>query len=146
MNPDDLIKLKLNGWGIECHTRDHLRLGELSDQEIHEQFQAVNQDFERYGLPLPQHHALPFGSGGNVKRVQDIVMQYRKSCRNIQSNSSGIYNYWDTIDFSALNARSADITDANPHVVDLRKSDIDLTVEENGILILIVHKVLLESS
>ncbi|GEN30227.1 peptidoglycan/xylan/chitin deacetylase (PgdA/CDA1 family) [Cerasibacillus quisquiliarum] len=146
MNPDDLIKLKLNGWGIECHTRDHLRLAELSDQEIHEQFQAVNQDFERYGLPLPQHHALPFGSGGNVKRVQDIVMQYRKSCRNIHSNSSGIYNDWDTIDFSALNARSADITDANPHVVDLRKSDIDLTIEKNGILILIVHKVSLETN
>lgn len=143
MNVEDLIELKLNGWGVECHTRNHPRLNDLTDEEIHEQMQFVNQDFERFGLPLPQHHALPYGSGGNVARVQNILMQYRKSIRNIQSNSNGVYNDWDTIDFSALNARSVDGTDDIK--IETLKDDIDLTVSNDGILVLIVHKVVLEN-
>src|SRR5699024_241044 len=90
MNPDELIKLKLYNWGVECHTRNHPRLFDLTDAEIHNQMKAVNEDFERYGLPLPKHHALPYGSGGNDSRVYNIIRQYRKTVRNLQFNSSSV--------------------------------------------------------
>lgn len=136
MNLESLIELKLNGWGVECHTRDHERLGDLTDEEIHAQMQGLNEDFDRYGLPTPRHHALPFGSGGNVKRVQNIILQYRKTIRNIQSHSNSIYNDWDTIDLSAINAYSLDA-----RTEEELKRAIDLTIENKGILVLITHKV-----
>lgn len=147
MNWDELKQMKLNGWGIECHTDTHPSLGTITDEEIHAQLQTVNNKFAENGLPTPRHHALPNGSGANDKRVTDIVMQYRKTCRNIQSNSPGIYNDWDTMDFSAISARSTDgTTDRTEAIVNLRKGDIDLAVENDGILVLITHQVKAEES
>lgn len=141
-----LHELKNAGWGIECHTHDHVHLADLSDQEIHEQMQLVNQAFLDNGFPKPRHHAYPFGSGSTDSRVQNIVMQYRKTARMTNNPSHNIFNEYDNINFKALQARASDIYDGNTDLITQRKEEIDLAIENKGIYILYSHEMKYEGA
>jgi len=138
MTWENLHELKNAGWGIECHTHDHLHLDRLTDGEIHEQMQLVDQSFIDNGFPKPRHHAYPFGSGAGDERVMNIIKQYRKTARSTGGIPS--YNNYDNINFYNLHAKTVDINNDNYSRLALRKSDIDATVANKGILILFAHE------
>jgi len=134
MTSDQLIEMKLSGWGLECHTFTHPRLAELPEEEIREQLVLNNQFFESIGMPKPIHLAPPFGSVNQL--VRDVASEYRKTLRNISSFSSDTYNDWDTIDFKSLNSINIDTTD-----IDKIKAGIDRGIANNGIIILFGHRI-----
>lgn len=139
MTWEEIKQLKYDGWGIECHTYDHIRLADATDQEIHEQMQLNNQAFLANGLPTPRHHALPYGSGSLDSRVYNIIMQYRKTCRKIGSYSDP-FNTYSGINFATLNAQTSDIRDNNVSLIETRKAQIDQLVEDRGIGIWFSHE------
>src|SRR5690625_2437949 len=140
-----LHELKNAGWGIEDHTHNNVRLADLTEQEIHEQFNLVNDAFESNGFPKPRHIAYPFGSGSSDPVVQNIAMQYRKTGRMTTNPSTAIYNKYNDIEFYRLQARGTDIRDNKQELLAERKSDIDMIVENKGIGILFSHEMLDEA-
>lgn len=146
MTWDQLHDLKNDGWGIECHTHDHPRLGDMTDDQIREQMELVNAAFEENGFPHPRHHALPYGSGSNEERVRKIIMEYRKTCRKIGAYSDA-YNTYGLLDFSALNAKGTDIYDGNKDtLIEERKSQIDDIVANRGMGIWVSHEFKLDGA
>jgi len=67
------------GWDFQCHTYSHARLTQLSASQIALEIQKVNSAFQAHGLPIPEHHAYPYGDYNDA--VINVVKQYRKSGR-----------------------------------------------------------------
>src|SRR5699024_6837086 len=130
-------ELKNAGWSVECHSNTHPNFGNLSDQEIHEELQAVDQSFLANGFSKPNHHSLPYGGGRGDARVMDIVSQYRKT---IRQTGGGAYNNYDNFNFLNLDGKQADINDNRISLLKDRKADIDATIDNNGFLILYAHE------
>lgn len=140
MSWDEIKQLKYEGgWDIGCHTYDHLRLADQTDEEIHRQLQLNSEAFQAQGMMVPRHFALPFGSGSLDSRVIDIVMQYRKSCRKIGAFSDSFSAYAD-INFSALNAKGTDIYAGNTNLIAERKAEVDQIIANRGIGIWFSHE------
>src|SRR5690625_3108857 len=68
----------------------------------------------------------------------NIIKQYRKTARSTGGIPS--YNNYDNINFYNLHAKTVDINNDNYSRLALRKSDIDATVANKGILILYGHQ------
>ena len=69
------------GWDFQCHTYTHPHLTRLSTSQIASEIQKVNDAFQAHGLPIPEHHAYPYGDYNDT--VINIVKQYRKSGRTV---------------------------------------------------------------
>lgn len=138
MSWEDIKFLKQNNWDTQCHYLTHPHLNDLTDQEIIEELEDNTQAFLDNGLPAPEHTAYPYGE--HSSRVRDVSKDFRKSLRRINPSGGTPYNTWEDIDFYNLSARGTDIRDANIERLEERKQDIDLTVENNGILIFFSHE------
>lgn len=135
---DDIYFLLSAGWNIECHTHDHLNLGNLSDAEIREQMELVNQAFMDNGLPTPKHHALPYGGGQDDQRVLDVVSEYRQTIRRTGGNPA--YNTWINFDPLRIRGRQIDINDNNASRLNLRKNELDTTLPLKEIMFWFGHE------
>ncbi len=71
-------------WDFQCHTSTHPRLPKLTDAEIRAELDKVNSSFQSMGLPIPEHHAYPYGKYDAT--VKSIVAEYRKSGRIVSGN------------------------------------------------------------
>lgn len=79
-----LIKMRNMGWDIQCHTARHRNLATLTDEEVHEQYEKVDDWFELMGWEVPTQAYIP---GRNIDgRVERIVRKYRKHIINLDSN------------------------------------------------------------
>lgn len=126
-------------WDFQCHTLEHPRLAEQTRSEIHRQFQGVDDWFEQHNLGKPEHHAFPFGS--HNADVVEIGMQYRKSLRKIGAHSD-LYNTYDGIDWSSVNAKSIDnMTDEE---IETRKEELKEVIRVGGLHVVICHKIVHE--
>lgn len=134
---EQIHELKNAGWTIGCHSNTHPQFANLTDQEIKDELQAVDDAFLANGLAKPRHHSLPYGSGRGDQRVMDIVSQYRKTIRQTGGKA---YNDYDDFNLLDLYGKQVDINDSNMSRLNLRKSDIDATVRNNGFLILYGHE------
>src|SRR5690625_2293612 len=138
MTWEQIKEMEAGDWDIQGHTFTHPRLTELTDEEIHQEFELNNDAFEKNGLSSPKHTAYPYGN--HNENVRDIGKEYRKSLRRTKPVGDIPYNTWDNIDFHNLNARGTDIHDDNIERLDERKKDIDLAIENDGILIFFSHE------
>lgn len=134
LTEEQLKEMRLNGWGTECHTYSHLRLAELTEQEVRDEITLNNQAFENMGMPIPKHHALPYGSVNAM--VRNTVGEYRETVRNISGGSNDTYNDWGNINFKSLNSINIDTTNTQGI-----KDGIDRGIDNNGIIILFGHEV-----
>jgi peptidoglycan/xylan/chitin deacetylase (PgdA/CDA1 family) len=50
-----------NGMDLQCHTRSHLRVTELTKEQVAEQLRGNSDAFRAHGLPAPMHFAYPYG-------------------------------------------------------------------------------------
>ena len=91
-NPDycrwsELLEMYNAGLDIQCHTYNHYRLTEKTEEEIHADLLQQNAAFVENGLPSPQHLAYPEGLYNAA--VKAAVSAYRKTARC----SATYYNY-----------------------------------------------------
>jgi peptidoglycan/xylan/chitin deacetylase (PgdA/CDA1 family) len=101
----ELVEMARNGHEIGSHTHSHRDLRLLTDSEIRQEMQQVQEYLGRYGL-WPVSLAYPFG--GRDQRVQAIVGEYVEFARGgypMVTNSSN----WTNID--PLNLRWSDSSD-----------------------------------
>lgn len=141
LNTDMIQEMYNDGWDFQCHTWSHLHFQDyVTDEEIRQEFNRVDDLFPTLGLPVPQHHAYPYGDYN--QRVINIGLQYRKSLRATGDTSGISYNEWDRANYGALNARSIDISDIDTHRIEEIKKVIDDTIKFKGALILYHHQLL----
>lgn len=69
-----------NGWDFQCHTYTHDRVTDLTEQELRDNMVNVNNAFTSNGLPVPQHHAYPYGIYNDQSRL--IISDYRLTQRS----------------------------------------------------------------
>jgi len=119
-------------WDIQCHSHTHPRLTELTEEEIREQMESVNQTLSDAGLAPPEHHAYPFGEYNQT--VKSIIREYRKTQRH--TGLTGILTY-DAVVPDALPAVKADL--ATVEDLERVKQAIDQAYEKNGIVITYSH-------
>lgn len=134
MTSEQVLELSKSGWDIQDHTYQHLRLKEESLESVEGQVIENEKVFESIGLETPQHMALPYGQVNDEGR--EVIAKHKKTIRNVGSTSSGTVNYWDSIDFTNLNAVNIDTTD-----VDKIKEYIDYAIETKSIIILFGHRI-----
>ena len=98
MTFNDWKYLSEKGCDIQCHSYSHISLKNLSEQEIIKELERMNDLFNKLNLPVPLHHALPFGHYN--QNVLDVIWKYRKSIRfykeegiNDHIFQSGNYNF-----------------------------------------------------
>lgn len=84
MNWEQVQEMRNAGWDFQCHTKSHPRLTELTDEEIHEQYRTVNEEFLKRGWAPPKHAYIPHRAIDS--RVEAIVRQYREKIINLDSN------------------------------------------------------------
>jgi len=138
MTWEQLHELKNAGWGIECHTFSHPHMDRLTDEEIHEQFQLVNQHMQANGFPNPRHHVLPYGSGIGDSRVINIAKQYRKTVKARLDFAT-----YDDFDFYYTPSINIDINEdkGNLHRIDYVKNIIDTVVDQRAIMHIYGHAI-----
>lgn len=81
-----LKMLKENGWDIQCHFHEHVQLTTLTQQEIVDSLEKVNEELNSFGIGIPEHHAYPYGSYN--AEVQNALKPYRKTGRLIGHTST----------------------------------------------------------
>jgi hypothetical protein len=96
------------------------------------ELQTVNNDFAAHGLPIPQHHAYPYGSYNDL--VISVVSQYRLSGRMAWSE---IHETYPVPDWYQLKA--AEMKTATPLSTIL--GWIDNAIAAKGLLNLFTHDV-----
>lgn len=144
MSWQQVKEISNNGWDIQSHTFSHRRLSELEEDEIESEFKNDDIIFEQNGLERPQHTAYPYGDYDEI--VRKIGEEYRKTLRRINPSGSTPYNSWENVDFHNLTARNTDIYDGNIERLDERKRDIDLAIENKGILIFFSHEMKMDDA
>jgi|GEM_PF-1325275 len=85
-----LLEMHNNGIDIQCHTTDHTQLPTLSEAQIIANLTQVNNDFDINNLPIPEHHAYPYGNFDNDSI--DAVKQIRLTAREVWLNTD--YVVW----------------------------------------------------
>ena len=82
------IEMVEDGHMVESHSANHTNLTTLSESELNTEFTEVNNDFDTYGLPEPQHIAYPFGE--NNALVRSVAAEYYKTGR-LTSNGTYLF-------------------------------------------------------
>jgi len=119
------------GWDFQCHTYNHPRLTRMIASQIVSEMQNVNDAFQAQGLPLPEHHAYPYGDYNDT--VVNIVKQYRKSGRTV----SDIMETYPVPDWYQLKA--AEIQSSTPWAT--IQGWIDNATTAKGLLLIFTHRV-----
>lgn len=129
------MKIMMNdGWDIQCHTHTHQWLTDLTEQEVHQEFQNVDNAFVANKGKPPRHLATP-GNRSNAL-VKSVAEQYRDSMLIAVSDTD---NQYET-EAMALKKINADIKDQAQ--MDIVKTAIDDVKNNKGIGIMRSHAVL----
>lgn len=110
------------------HTRDHVRLTELTDSEIHEQIRDAEMWLRREGI-YTRHLVYPFGDFDN--RVRRIASQYVDS-------ASAVGSQVFRPDIHILDSMYINRTTIEQSI-DIIKARIDLAAENRGLFVLNTH-------
>lgn len=129
MSWDQVKALDEAGWDIEDHTYSHANLKELTEPEIHEELQKVDDIFEEMGLDIPKHHAFPHGTYN--ESITDIVFTYRKTARKAEN----------TLNSFPLESNIIDAIDMGIHSEEALKGFIDDAVNKNKLIFFFTHDV-----
>lgn len=70
-----------NGMDMECHTRSHLRLTELTQEQVIEQLRGNSITFRAHGLPAPMHFAYPYGAHNEYTKAWISGSGLRRTAR-----------------------------------------------------------------
>lgn len=74
-----LSVMNRNGMDLQCHTRSHLRLTELTQEQVVEQLKGTSDAFRAHGLPAPVHFAYPYGA--NNANTKEWISGMRRTAR-----------------------------------------------------------------
>lgn len=128
-------------WDVQCHSYNHVRLNELSDEELRLEMTLQNEAFILNGLPPPKHHAYPYGEFDS--RVASTVLEYRLTARRTGWSADHINKYetlLHDIRNGTVKAINADVTSAERR--DELCRFVDIAMETNGIVIFYGHEIL----
>lgn len=133
------------GWDIQCHSFNHERLSTLTDAELREDMEKQDQGFIDAGLPIPDHHAVPFG---DIRDEQaNIILEYRKTLRagmyrteHFDSNHDGAYNTYEQVKSRKFGVLGFDMQTESQF--ENFKTQVDKAIENNGIFVWYFHMVL----
>jgi len=131
MDWEQVKSLDKAGWDVECHSYTHANLKELTEVEIHEEMQKVDEAFKKQGLYKPEHHAFPHG--GYDEDSKEVVFSYRTTARTVNNNLNELPIDQDDILLDAV--------DMGIHSIEVLKDLIDEAVENDKLIILFTHDV-----
>jgi len=120
-----------SGWDFQCHTYTHPSLISLTADQIRTELQKVNSAFQAQGLPLPEHHAYPYGDYN--AQVQSVVKDFRKSGRLI----SGVMETYPVANWYELKCTEIQA----PTNWTTIKGWVDNCTASNGLMQIFTHKV-----
>ncbi len=130
---DQIREMSDYGWAFGDHTKEHRRLTEMSDDEIRESMESVNQSFLEQGFALPAIMAYPYGAYDD--RVIADIQSYRA-----QARLADYETYF--VDFENNNPYAIDCISADMH----KKSQlneveklVDKACEEKAVIVFRVH-------
>ena len=129
MDWEQIKALDEAGWDVEDHTYSHPNLTELTEQDIHEEMEKVNEIFFEKGLDTPEHHALPHGAYNDT--VKETLFSYRTTVRKAE-NSLNLF---------PLEDKFLDAVDMGIHSTDGLKRLIDKAIDEKKVVIFFTHDV-----
>lgn len=90
-----------DGFDVQCHTYDHVRVTQMTKQQLIDNMLAVNAAFIANGLSAPDFHASPNWDTDDYSI--SILRQYRKAVIRDKG-----YNYWETVAFDRFKALPSD--------------------------------------
>ena len=108
------------GFDIQCHTDTHTAFAGLTNQQIADEFVAVNTKFAANGLPIPEHTCYPDGSYLSSQR--STIAQYRKTGRKIDVGY--IFESWDNYELPCISSNMDNIDAATIASVKLRLDNL----------------------
>ena len=129
-------RMWLDGWDVQCHSYVHVNLTNLTEAELHADIQTQNTKFVAERLPVPEHHAYPFGAYNAT--VRSVISEYRKTQRHTGYDLGSVMS-WDEVEYDAIKSLHADIT-TEEKMTQIRDA-IDLTKDETGILVTYTHSI-----
>ena len=133
LTSENLQSLHANGYDLQCHSKTHLHLITLTPAQLDAEYEAVNNFFSDLNIPIPEHHAYPFGESD--AEIGASVTKYRKTGRVI-----GNANYINTVVSDKFKIQCAKSMDGHS-VSDFLKASIDLAISSNGLVIFYGHGV-----
>lgn len=66
-------------WDLQCHTHTHPMMGWQDEERLRYEIETVNDTFVAQGLPIPKHHAYPYGDTSELSI--DVLNEYRLTQR-----------------------------------------------------------------
>ncbi|HHV14018.1 MAG TPA: polysaccharide deacetylase family protein, partial [Clostridiales bacterium] len=135
---DQIREMRAAGYGIECHTHDHINLAESTEEVIRSDLQAVNAAFVGAGLATPEHIAYPGGAIDDD--AINIVSDYRATGRYVWTGPE-VVGWWQQ-DVSWYRLRTQTLHAQSPEDVATIKAQIDSAIEHKYVLFLYTHKIL----
>lgn len=134
---EQLKEMKNSGiWDLQCHTTTHRYMAELTEAELHQEMQGVDQAFLDQGLDTPKHHAYPFGSTSDL--VRSVFSEYRLTQRATGLDERHLNDY-RTIVPSEIKGISVDAI--SQERLELAKRVITTGVNERKIIYLYNHRI-----
>lgn len=140
LTADDLLELQAMGWEIASHTHDHVKLGELTDEEQELQMQLSKQTLEDVGLKVT---SICYPNSSVNDNTYKIAMKYyecgRRTNYHDQINTSPLQT-WDlrTIPIGSYFTASK-LTNLDTSSLEYYKWAVDQAVANNGWLIFLTH-------
>jgi len=123
-------------WNIECHSYEHVQLGNLTTAQVAEQMENNNQMFISRGLSIPTHHAYPFGNFN--ADTKSVVEQYRSTTRRTEGGREYPINSRAEIkDGISVWACGSDLKSQTS--LSIAKSRIDYAIDNKAIIIFYGH-------
>jgi peptidoglycan/xylan/chitin deacetylase (PgdA/CDA1 family) len=128
-----------NGWEMGCHTHNHVKLAEATEEEIRGEMEMVNSLYQAQGLPAPRHLTYPNSSNNGFSR--GIVSEYRQSGR-AATGASKNFNSPD-FDFMRYPWVHADMRNLDgQNGLNNAKENVDMAFLEHTVLVsFLIHRV-----
>lgn len=140
MTWDNVKQMYASGWYMGCHTHNHINLVESTETEIENDLLLVNQAFIANGLPIPQHHAYPYGV--TSPSIMVFISQYRKSARwtiGYSESASKGHNTFGGVNYYRINNTNISITN-NAQLENVKK-EIRLAIKNKRVISLYTHNI-----
>ena len=140
LTADDLLELQAMGWEISSHTHNHVKLGELTDEEAEEEMKTSKETLEAAGLKVT---SICYPNSSVNDNTYKIAMKYyecgRRTNYHDQINTSPLQT-WDlrTIPIGSYFTTSK-LTNLDTSSLEYYKWAVDQAVANNGWLIFLTH-------
>ena len=131
---DNLKGMIPGGCELQCHSVDHLREDELTQEELIAQFEGVNAAFIANELEAPVHHAYPYGYYD--EDVLNWIPPYRLTGRGADVTFDNYEVQWKNLQKYEIKAYTQGITDESMAVL---KANMDEAKLKKSIIIMYRH-------